>query len=134
MEQFCEISWCAGWFKLNWSKNCMIVVNKATKSLYRSMFGCSCVVKCAAYKTIMCPMLEHSAFVWNFHNLEMFNFQSPCTNVQLNGSVEASGVYLAILGPFPQWLLFQTSPFFSPIKKKFPFSQFPQWHIPPADF
>ena len=56
--------------KLSWSKHCRYAINKATKSLNclrRSMFGCSCVAKCAAYKAVVCPTLEYAAVVWSPH-------------------------------------------------------------------
>ena len=56
--------------KLSWSKHCRYAIKKATKSLNclrRSMFGCSCVAKCAAYKAVVCPTLEYAAVVWSPH-------------------------------------------------------------------
>ena len=46
---------------MNWTKHCRHAVKKATRSLnclYFSMYGCSCMAKCAAYKAIVCPLLE----------------------------------------------------------------------------
>ena len=56
--------------KLSWSKHCRYAINKATKSLNclrRSMFGCSRVAKCAAYKAVVRPTLEYAAVVWSPH-------------------------------------------------------------------
>ena len=76
------ISWCSPLkylgllvdFKSSWSKHCMFVVNKGTRSLNclrGSMFGCSCTAKYAAYKGIVHPTLEYAATAHNSGDIHL---------------------------------------------------------------
>ena len=61
---------------LNWNNHCKYVTAKATRSLnflQHCLFNCPSVVKSAAYKCIVQPIMEYACPVWFLHTTKNIN-------------------------------------------------------------